>query len=214
MSDENARVNLMTPRKYEQRARAEAAAETRQRILDAVYARLRQAPSEAISVDEVARLAGVARSTVYAIFDSRAGLFDAIAADVFDRAGYGRLLTAVRVDDPRESLRGGLVAGTEVFAAERDVFRALFSTAQLDPDAFGGAIQRIEEERAAGMAWVARRLRLQNHLRAGVSESQASHIAWVLTSFDAFDLIYTGRNLSVAKTAEVLIGMAERAIFR
>lgn len=201
-------------RRYEQRLRAEAAAETRRRILDAVYSRLREAPSEAISVDEVARIAGVARSTVYTIFDSRAGLFDAVAADVFDRAGYERLLKAVRVDDARESLRGGLVAGTEVFAAERDAFRALYSMAQLDPDAFGGAIQRVEEQRASGMAWAARRLRLQDRLRDGVSESQAAHMAWLLTSFDAFDLLYAGRGLSVKKTAEILVGVTEAAILR
>jgi AcrR family transcriptional regulator len=31
---------------------------------------------------------GVARSTVYVVFQSRAGLFDALAADLYDRAGY------------------------------------------------------------------------------------------------------------------------------
>jgi AcrR family transcriptional regulator len=82
----------MAPRRYEQRLRAESAAETRLRILDAVYERLREAPAEAVSVDWVAKMARVARSTVYLIFESRAGLFDALAADLFDRSGYARLL--------------------------------------------------------------------------------------------------------------------------
>ena len=63
----------MSPRKYEQRVRAEAADETRRRILDAVYERLRAAPSEPVALDRVARRAGVARSTVYLIFGSRGG---------------------------------------------------------------------------------------------------------------------------------------------
>ncbi|MFD7012014.1 hypothetical protein [Rhodococcus jostii] len=45
-----------------------------------------------------------------------------------------------------------------MFAAHRDVFRALFSMAQLDADAVGGAIARIEENRAGGMAHLAQRL--------------------------------------------------------
>ena len=52
-------------RAYEQKVRAESAAETRRRIIDAVIDRLRKAPAERVSVDAVAREAGVARSTVY-----------------------------------------------------------------------------------------------------------------------------------------------------
>ncbi len=55
----------MPTRKYEQGLRAEAAEETRKRILDALYARLSEQPSEPVSVEQVARLARVAgrRST-------------------------------------------------------------------------------------------------------------------------------------------------------
>jgi AcrR family transcriptional regulator len=201
-------------RRYEQRLRAISAAETRRRILDAAHALLRRAPGKPISVDEVAGSAAVARSTVYTTFGSRAGLFDAVAAEIWDRAGYPRLLEAVRVDDARESLHGGITAGVEIFAADRDVFRALFSMEQLDPDAVGGAIRRIEEQRAGGMAWAARRLRVQDQLRPGVSESQAARIIWLLASFDAFDLLYSGRDLSANKTAETLLDMAESAILR
>ena len=79
-------------RAYEQKARAEAAAETRRGILDAVIDRLRKAPAKRVSLDAVAKKAGVSRSTVYLIFGSRSGLFDAVAEEVFDRAGYPRLL--------------------------------------------------------------------------------------------------------------------------
>jgi hypothetical protein len=64
------------------------------------------------------------------------------------------------------------------------------------------------------MTWAARRLRVQNQLRPGVSESRAAHIIWLLASFDAFDLLYTGRGLSAKRTAEILVGMAESMICR
>ena len=63
----------MAQRKYEQRLRAEQAEETRRRILDAVYERLRQAPAEPIALDEVARRAQVARSTIYLVFGRAPG---------------------------------------------------------------------------------------------------------------------------------------------
>ena len=61
------------------------------RIIDAVFERLRDAPAERIAIDRIARAAGVARSTVYAIFGSRAGLFDAVGRELAARSGYARL---------------------------------------------------------------------------------------------------------------------------
>jgi AcrR family transcriptional regulator len=202
----------MASRRYEQRLRGESAGETRRRILDAIYERLREAPAEAVSVDQVAKMAGVARSTVYLIFNSRAGLFDALAADLFDRAGYPRLLEAVRVDDAWESASGGLRASAEIFAADRDVFRALYSMAQLDPEAVGGAIRRSEERRAEGMAWLSGRLREQGYLRPGVSAKDAAHILWIQTSFDAFDLLYSDRRLPAKKVGDLLVAITERSL--
>src|SRR5215212_3083133 len=127
----------MTSRAYEQRGRAQAAAATRRRVLDAVYAELCAAPAQPVSVDGVARAAGVARSTVYVIFGSRAGLFDAFAADLLEHGGFERVLDAVADPDPHVHLRDGIRAGVVTFAAHRDVIRALVSMTALDPEAVG-----------------------------------------------------------------------------
>lgn len=204
----------MTTRKYDQRLRAESAEETRRRILDAMTERLREAPAEAVSVDHIAQMAGVARSTVYLIFGSRAGLFDALAEDIFERSGRARLVESVTQPDARESLRGGLRSGTEMIAADRDVLRTLHSMAELDEEAVGGAVRRIEEHRARSMRWLARRLARQKALRPDITQKDAAHVLWLLTSFDAFDTLYTGRDLSVDKTVDLLVEMAERTLLR
>jgi AcrR family transcriptional regulator len=195
-------------RKYEQRLRAESAEETRRRILDAVYERMRSAPARPISLDAVARDAQVARSTVYAIFGSRAGLFDALAQEVADRGGYDSLLDAVRDPDVRVTMSEGMRASVRMYAADRDVFRVLYSMAELDAEAVGGAVGRINDERRAGMARLARRLGRAGLLRDGVSVERAAHTLWVLTSFDAFDLLHTGRGLDPDAVCEVLLEMA------
>jgi AcrR family transcriptional regulator len=200
-------------RRYEQRLRAEAAEQTRRRILDAVYQRLHDAPTTPVSVEQVARAAGVSRSTVYLVFGSRAGLFDALTEDLWwQRAGFAQVVDAVA--DAREHLRGGIAGGVRVFAKHRDVFRALFSMAELDADAVGGAIARIEENRAGGMAHLAQRLAEQDLLRAEVAVDQAADLLWLLTSFDSFDQLYTGRKLSPEDTAELLVMAAERSLCR
>jgi AcrR family transcriptional regulator len=202
----------MAPRKYEQRQRAEAAEETRRRILDAVYERLTEAPTQAVSIDQVARMAKVARSTVYLIFGSRDGLFDAVARDLFDRGGFDRIVQAVAHPDPRETMRNGIRGSTHMFAAHRDVFRALVSMAQLDPQAVGGTVERADRNRAAGMAALAQRLADQDELRGGVTVDAAANLLWILTSFDAYDLLATGRGLSADEAADLLIETAERTL--
>jgi AcrR family transcriptional regulator len=205
----------MGVRKYEQRLRAEAAEQTRRAILDAVYERLRDAPTKPVSVEQVARIAGVSRSTVYLVFGSRAGLFDALTEDLWwQRAGFQQVVDAVADPDAREHLRGGIAGGVRVFAAHRDVFRTLFSMAELDADAVGAAITRIEENRAGGMAHLARRLAEQDVLRADVPAGAAADLLWLLTSFDSFDQLYTGRKLPPGDIARVLIATAERSLCR
>jgi AcrR family transcriptional regulator len=202
----------MATRRYEQRLRAQAAEETRRRVLDAVYDQLREAPAQPVSVDRIARTAGVARSTIYVIFGARAGLFDAFSADLLERGGFHRVLDAIADPDPRVTVREGIAGGVHTFAAHRDVFRALVSMAQLDPDAVGGAMQRSERRRARGMMRLARRLARHGLLRDGVGAKKAADRLWVLTSFDAFDLLYAGRGLSANAVARVLVDMAERSV--
>jgi AcrR family transcriptional regulator len=207
-------MRRMAPRKYEQHLRAEAAEETRRRILDAVYERLQEAPSQKVSLDQIARMAEVARSTVYLVFGSRAGLFDSLARDLLERGGFERVVAATMHPDAREHLRGGITGGVHTFAAHRDVLRALYSMGELDPDAMGGAIQRWERRRADGMAYLAERLVEQDLLRPGVTARAAADRIWLITSFDAFDLLYTGRGLSADQVAGELVAMAERAVLR
>jgi AcrR family transcriptional regulator len=202
----------VSTRHYEQRARAEEAEKTRRRILDAVVTRLRASPSEPVSVERIAEMAGVARSTVYAIFGSRAGLFDAVGQDLGERLGYRRLVEASHHPNAREAFRGGMRAASEMLAGERDIWRALHSMAKLDEEAVGGAVARREEERAAGMARIAAQLHEQGHLRPGVSPEEANDILWVISSFESFDLLYSGRGLPLDTVVERLIATAERAL--
>ena len=204
----------MATRKYEQRRRAESAADTRQRILDAVYDQLRASPTAPLSLDHVARVAGVARSTLYVIFGSRGGLFDAFAKDLAARSGLAQLTEAVAHPDAREHLRQGLRAGAAMFEADLDVWRALDAMARLDPESVGSAFEVIESGRTGGMAYLAGRLAEQDILVPDVTVDEAADVLWVLTSFESFDLLRRGRGLSFDAAVERLVRTAERSLCR
>ena len=203
----------MPTRPYEQRARAEEAERTRMRIIEAVFAHLREAPAERVVIDRIAREAGVARSTVYAIFGSRSGLFDAVGRELVARSGYERLVDAKHQRDARDHLRAGFRAACEMLAANRDIFRALRSMAQLDEAAVGGVVRRMDEERAAGMARLVGRLAEQGVLRKGLSAEDTEHILMMLSSFESFDALYTLRGLSLDRVVDLLIETAERTLY-
>ncbi len=202
----------MPTREYNQRLRAESAAETRQRILDAVAERMRTAPTEPVSIDQVARLAKVSRSTIYVVFDSRAGLFEAFAEDLWERTGLADLSQATKSADALEHLRGAMKAACRMFAGDLDVYRVLFTMARLDPDAVGQVIERTENDRKHGMRHLAMRLAEDGYLRDDITVEQALDLLWVLGSFDAFYLVHAGRNLSVDDAADLLSLTAERTL--
>jgi AcrR family transcriptional regulator len=205
-------MSTMATRKYEQRLRAEAAEDTRRRILDAVYELLRAAPSESVSVDRIAQLARVARPTIYLVFGSRAGLFEALGGDLLQRGGFDRMLQSAAHPDAREGLRGGIRGVVAMYATHRDVLRALHSMAQLDAASVGGSVHKMEQRRASGMAQVARRLADQRLLRQDTTVEAATDLLWVLTSFDSFDLLHTGRVLPIDTIATTLATAAERSL--
>jgi hypothetical protein len=62
------------------------------------------------------------------------------------------------------------------------------------------------------MMRLARRLSRHGLLREGLAAKAAADRLWVLTSFDAFDLLYTGRGLSADAVARTLVDTAERSV--
>ncbi|MBL7498064.1 TetR/AcrR family transcriptional regulator [Frankia sp. CNm7] len=194
----------MTSRRYEQRLRAQSAEQTRRRILDAMYDQLPKIPS----VDAVARQAGVARSTVYLVFGSRAGLFDALLRDVSERGGFADLVRAVRDPDPLTHLRGAILANTRIYGRQRDVLVALRAEAA----ALEGALERTEQGRLGGLEHLASRL--AEHDLLAVPKDVAVDVLWMLTGFEAFEALRTGRGLSVDAAAARLLATAERTLLR
>lgn len=204
----------MCPRPYTQHVRAETAAQTRRRILDAVYDRLRTAPAERMTVDGVARDAGVSRATVYLVFGDRSGLFDAIGSDLLDRSGFPQVMRAVDEPEARTALERFFHATTQLYARNQDVLRSLFAMAQLDPTALGGAIARIEEGRSRGMQLLAQRLADEGRLRDGSETERAADLLWLLSGFSSFDLLATVRRRTPEDIANMYLATFTEAVLR
>jgi len=206
------RVN-MDKRSYVQRSRAASSDATRRRILDAARASLERGPVGALRVDEVARSADVSRSTVYVLYGSRAGLFDALGRFLRDEAGFDELIAASHLPDALENLRTSQRVAVHMYAKMPHLARALFTLAAIDPDAVA-AVTAIEDGRRPGMARLAGALAAQGYLRDDITVAEAAEILAVITSFQSFDELFTGSGLPADTVADRLIAMAERSLCR
>ena len=111
----------VSTRRYQQRARAEEAGKTRQRIVEAVLARLRAAPSEPVSHRADRRRSPASRARPCTRSSARAPGCSTRSARLPGSAaaigGWSRRRTTA---DAREALRGGLRAASEMLGGQRD----------------------------------------------------------------------------------------------
>src|SRR5919197_6557848 len=95
----------MKKRAYVSSVRSAAAAEKRDRVIEAAAKSLREDASIArFSLDTVAKAAGVTRLTVYNQFGSRRGLLEATFDDIARQGGLFELAEAMAMADARAAL--------------------------------------------------------------------------------------------------------------
>jgi AcrR family transcriptional regulator len=200
-------------RSYQQKARAESAADTRRRIIEVTRAQLARAPLENVGLPEIAAEAGVARSTVYTIFGSREGLMVAVAEDLLDRGGFARIGAALRGPDVVRGFEISMDVAMELYSKEHAVGQALLSLAAVDRDA-SSAAARLNFGRREGMRKLAQRMHDQGVLRDDVTVDEAADVLWVITSFETFEQLYRDRGLTPAQVGERLMAIARRTLYR
>src|SRR5258708_26438715 len=94
------------PRRYNADSRRAKAEETRARILVTAKAQFSERGVDKVTIDDIAGHAGVASSTVYALFRSKAGILKEIIEGTFFGANYASVADRTKeTDDPFELLR-------------------------------------------------------------------------------------------------------------
>jgi AcrR family transcriptional regulator len=207
-------VKKSTPRRsYQQKARAEGAAETRRRIIEVTRDLLTRSPLENVSLPAIAGEAEVARSTVYAIFGSREGLMIALAEDLLDRGGFARIGQALRGPDVVRAFDVSMDVAMELYSQEHAVSQALLSLSAVDRDA-SSAAARLNFGRREGMRKLAERMQAQGVLRDDVTVEEAADVLWLITSFETFDQLYRDRGLTPQQVGERLMAITRRTLYR
>ena len=181
-------ASVKSRRPYRSRVRAEQAAQTRLRILEASGDLFAARGYVATTIDAVAARAGVAVDTIYAIFGTKKGLLSALidlrvtgsteGSDVLAGEGPRALRT---MSDRRQMLAGfaaDIVARIERVRPIDDVMQ---SAAVIDPD-IADLRARMQENRFGKLRMFTEWLAANGALRQHMDGDEAATIVWTLTS--------------------------------
>ena len=134
---------------------------TRKTLLEAAERLLTESGIAAVTVRSVADQAGTTTRAVYALFGSKEGLIQALAARGFDLV-LERLDSLPLTGDPVEDFLTAAISGFRGFAIDHpDLFRLVFigglgmpygaETATAQSTSLGRLVERVERLRAAGL---------------------------------------------------------------
>ena len=182
----------MSVRRYRLGPRRAAEIErTRARILAAARRLVAELGPET-GVGKVAELAGVSRITVYNRFGSKAGLLEALSADLGPNS---RGVPADTAGDPGVELRRRIERACAAWAADPVLYRRLPG-------------RHAEAQQSEADHELAERLAAHDLLRPGCSIREAADVIGILTSFPAFDRLHGRGRRSPSAVAEILLRMA------
>jgi AcrR family transcriptional regulator len=185
----------MTKRAYVSSLRAAAAAEKRDRVIEAAARSLRKDASIAnFSLDTVAKAAGVTRLTVYNQFGSRRGLLEAVFDDIARQGGLHELADAMALADPLMALDRVVEIFCAFWARDPAVGR-LHEAMATDPEFGEALIERNERRRKLVKVLVGRIVAKSAPRRARLD---AIDMIFALTSYVMFAMLSRGRSAGEA----------------
>lgn len=186
----------MKTRSYVSHARAAAAADTRDKVIQSAIVFLREKDIARFSLDAVAKTAGVARLTVYNQFGSRRGLLEAVFDEIARAGSISRIPNAMLREDPVEALN----AIVDVFCdfwSENDAVGRLHDAGGLDPE-FGEAVAARNERRRGVLARIIGRMRLPGSTAS--ARRDAVDLIFTLTSYPVYRSLAATRSDKAVRT--------------
>ena len=180
----------MRRRAYVSSVRTAAAAEKRDRVIEAAARTLREDASiSSFSLDNVAKTAGVTRLTVYNQFGSRRGLLEAVFDGIARQGGLTEIPDAMAMADPLTALDRLVQIFCDFWNRDRAVGR-LHEAMATDPEFAEALLERNERRRKAVDALIGR---IAENTASPRARRDAVDLIFALTSFATFAMLSRDR---------------------
>jgi AcrR family transcriptional regulator len=190
----------MTPRPYVSGERQRTVDAGRQRILGAALQVLKRGDIASVSLEAVAKEAGVTRMTVYNQFGSKAGLLEELFDLLVTRDAFSRMPDVFMEKDPGKAFDALVAVFGRFYAENRKVMAKMRAAAGSDPDLDAAVRKRNERRRRAVETLVQR---LEKEHRPSVPDAELVSTLDILLSFNTYDLL-AGPDRSPADVVPVM----------
>jgi len=190
-------------------ARADRAAATRDRILDAVSAVLREGGFHDTSMEAIARRAGVTRVTLYRTFGSRQALLEGLVWRMLRDARLDRVDAAHAHPDVRVAVRRVLRANCHMFAHFAEAMPIALELARFDDDMRALVEATYHGRRHRAMEALADRVVKDGAAASGWTKKPITDALLVLSSHEAFQTLVDHRGYSPDSAGDLLSRLAK-----
>jgi AcrR family transcriptional regulator len=201
-------ASVKSRRPYRSRVRAEQAAQTRLRILEASGDLFAGRGYAATTIDAVAARAGVAVDTIYAIFGTKKGMLSALIDLRVTGSGEGSDVLAGEgpralrnVSSQRQMLDGFAADIAPRIERVRPIDDVMQSAGAIDPE-IAELRARMQENRFSKMKTFIEWLAANGALRRDMDLDEAATIAWTITSPEVNRLLRDVRGWSSQRYQE------------
>ncbi len=186
-------------RAYRSPVRERQAGETRAKIAAAARRLILAKGYEVATMEAIAREAGVAAPTVYAVFGSKRK----ILTGLIDQASFGPAFDilvdcVMAIDDPAERVRFAATISRQVYEAEQAEFALLREAGVVAPE-LAAIENEIEARRYTGQASTVALLAKAGNLAPGLNEADARAILWTLTGRETYRMLVAERGWTPAR---------------
>lgn len=178
-------------RSYDMTNRDRASDESRRTIVEAAHRLLERPDGGSLTLQEVAKEAGVSRATIYNRIGSRRDLLTAVFEDQGRIIEFDRVLRAMLLADPLEALVETVREGCRAWEVIPTAIRRTLALAVLD-DEIGELVAQFEGYRRGEISALANRV--LKHSSVTIAPRRATATLVLVTSFGAHDQLRRGHS--------------------
>jgi AcrR family transcriptional regulator len=193
------------------RKRAQAAQDTRLTIVEATRTLLEATGYPDISLDEIARTAGVSRQTIYVQFGSKSGVLQAVAEQIEHSALDQLIPTLLQASSPVEALRMGLERVVSFYEHDAQVLRNLHAQTVYDANyatVWRDKQQEIWRNTRRLVEWLDR----EGSLAAVWNVEEATDWLWAAMSFESYNQLVGERGWTAEQFVRRIMQLVEKTL--
>jgi AcrR family transcriptional regulator len=176
---------VSTDRPYHSTLRDDQARQTRLKIRSSARELFRNRGFAATTINELARAAGVSPATLYATFESKAGIVVAMLEDLEEGVDLGRRIKEItREADPYEQLRMFISVHCDLFTNGSDILRAAMQA--IEAPEVAALAEQGDTHRREAIDVLTANWNQARVLRSGLSPKIAADRLWLLTTVEGY----------------------------